>query len=85
LLIPDIQNPFYVDVIRGIEVFAYANNAAVVIGNFSQDEKKEKLYLDILKSESVDGFIVAPSNEKDIYIKELVKDWFPVVCIDRGL
>ncbi|ACU02744.1 LacI family DNA-binding transcriptional regulator [Pedobacter heparinus] len=85
LLIPDIQNPFYVDVIRGIEVFAYANNAAVVIGNFSQDEKKEKLYLDILKSESVDGFIVAPSNEKDIYIKELVKDGFPVVCIDRGL
>lgn len=85
LLIPDIQNPFYVDVIRGIEEYAYANNAAVIIGNFSQDEKKEKLYLDILRSESVDGFVVAPSNEKDLYVKQLISDGFPVVCIDRGL
>jgi DNA-binding LacI/PurR family transcriptional regulator len=85
LLIPDIQNPFYVDVIRGIEEYAYANNAAVIIGNFSQDEKKEKLYLDILKSESVDGFVVAPSNEKDQYVKQLIQDGFPIVCIDRGL
>jgi DNA-binding LacI/PurR family transcriptional regulator len=85
LLIPDIQNPFYVDVIRGIEEYAYANNAAVIIGNFSQDEKKEKLYLDILKSESVDGFVVAPSNEQDLYVKQLIQDGFPIVCIDRGL
>jgi len=85
LLIPDIQNPFYVDVIRGIEDYAYAHNSVVIIGNFSQDEKKEKLYIDILKSESVDGFIVAPSNEKDVYIKALIKDGFPIVCIDRGM
>lgn len=85
LLIPDIQNPFYVDVIRGIEAYAYENNAAVIIGNFSQDVKKEKLYLDILRSESVDGFIVAPSNEKDIHVKQLITDGFPIVCIDRGL
>lgn len=85
LLIPDIQNPFYVDVIRGIEDYAYASNCVVIIGNFSQDEKKEQLYIDILKSESVDGLIVAPSNEKDRYIKELINDGFPIVCIDRGL
>ena len=85
LLIPDIQNPFYVDVIRGIEDYAYKNNSVVIIGNFSQDEKREKLYIDILKSESVDGFIVAPSNEKDKYIKDLLNEEFPIVCIDRGL
>lgn len=85
LLIPDIQNPFYVDVIRGIEDFAYSSNCVVIIGNFSQDENKEQLYIDILKSESVDGFIVAPSNEKDRHIKQLIADGFPVVCIDRGL
>ena len=51
LLIPDIRNPFYVDIIRGIEEYAYAHDSAVVIGNFSQDPKKEKLYIDILRSE----------------------------------
>lgn len=85
LLIPDIQNPFYVDVIRGIEEYAYANGSAVVIGNFSQDPKKEKLYIDILRSEFVDGFIVAPSNGKDQYVEELINEGHAVVCIDRGL
>lgn len=85
LLIPDIQNPFYVDVIRGIEEYAYDNGSAVVIGNFSQDPKREKLYIDILRSESVDGFIVAPSHSKDKYVEELIEEGHPVVCIDRGL
>ena len=85
LLIPDIQNPFYVDVIQGIEEYAYAHDSAVVIGNFSQDQKKEKLYIDILRSESVDGFIVAPTHGTDQYVEALVKEGFVVVCIDRSL
>jgi DNA-binding LacI/PurR family transcriptional regulator len=85
LLIPDIRNPFYVDVIRGIEEYAYVNDSAVVIGNFSQDPKKEKLYIDILRSEYVDGFVVAPTNGKDKNIEQLIRDGHPVVCIDRGL
>lgn len=85
LLIPDIQNPFYVDVIRGIEDFAYAHGSAVVIGNFSQDQKREKMYIDILRSESVDGFIVAPSKSMEQPVKDLIQEGNAVVCIDRGL
>jgi LacI family transcriptional regulator/LacI family repressor for deo operon, udp, cdd, tsx, nupC, and nupG len=85
LLIPDIRNPFYVDVIRGIEEYAYAHDSAVLIGNFSQDPAKEKLYLDILRSESVDGYIVAPSHGKDQHVESLVEEGFSLVCVDRGL
>jgi len=85
LVIPDIQNPFYVDVIRGIEETAYAHSSAVLIGNFSQDPEKEKLYINILRSESVDGFIVAPHNGKDPFVTALIEEKHAVVCIDRGL
>jgi len=85
LIIPDIQNPFFVDVVRGVEDYAYQNNFAVMIGNFGQDEKKEKLYLDIFQSENIDGLIVAPIHGKDKGIENLVKKNIPVVCIDRGL
>ncbi|MBE7171908.1 MAG: LacI family DNA-binding transcriptional regulator [Williamsia sp.] len=85
LLIPDIQNPFYVDVVRGIEEYAYAHDCAVVIGNFSQDAAKEKLYIDILRSESVDGFVVAPHHGRDQYVEALVEEGYALVCIDRGL
>ena len=72
LVLPDIQNPFYVDVVRGVEECAYQQNFAVMIGNFDQDENKEKLYLDILQSESIDGFIVAPSHGKDQHIMQVI-------------
>jgi DNA-binding LacI/PurR family transcriptional regulator len=85
VLIPDIENPFYVDVLRGIEDVAYNHNYAIIMCNFGQDEKKEKLYLEILQSESIDGLIAAPASEDDLQLKKMVSDGLPVVCVDRGL
>jgi LacI family transcriptional regulator/LacI family repressor for deo operon, udp, cdd, tsx, nupC, and nupG len=85
VLIPDIQNPFYVEVLRGIEDVAYKKKYALIVCNFSQDETKEKLYLDILQSESVDGLIAAPTHEHDQKVISLVKTGLPIVCVDRGL
>ena len=85
VLIPDIENPFYVDVLRGIEELAYNNNSAIIMCNFGQDEKKEKLYLDILQSEAIDGLIAAPAREDDPQLIRMLKGGLPVVCVDRGL
>lgn len=85
VLIPDIQNPFYVDVLRGIEDVAYKNKYALIMCNFAQDETKEKLYLDILQSESIDGLIAAPTHEHDQEVSNLVRTGLPIVCVDRGL
>ncbi len=85
LLIPDIQNPYYVDIIRGIEENAYKHGTAFIIGNFSQDARREKLYIDILRGESVDGFIVATTPYTEKYVEGLIREGRSVVCIDRGL
>jgi DNA-binding LacI/PurR family transcriptional regulator len=85
IMIPDIQNPFYVDVLRGIEDIAYKHRYAIIVSNFGQDEKKERMYLDILQSESIDGLIVAPAHENDSKVKEVLKTGLPMVCVDRGL
>ncbi len=85
LLIPDIQNPFYVDVLRGVEEEAYQHNYALIMCNFGQDEKKEKLYLEILRSEAIDGLLAAPAREDDEEVTRLVEEGLPIVCVDRGL
>jgi DNA-binding LacI/PurR family transcriptional regulator len=85
LLVPDIQNPFYVDVVRGVEDVVYANDYAVFMCNFGQDERKKHLYLEIMASEEVDGLIAAPFNEDDKEIRELIEQGMSVVCVDRGL
>lgn len=85
LLVPDIQNPFYVEVVRGVEDYAYSRNYALLMSNFAQSKEKEKMYLDIMKSESVDGLIVAPYDEHDAEVISLIKEGIPTVCVDRGL
>jgi LacI family transcriptional regulator/LacI family repressor for deo operon, udp, cdd, tsx, nupC, and nupG len=85
VLIPDIQNPFYVEVLRGIEDVAFQHKYVLIMCNFSQDEQKEHRYLDILQSESIDGLIAAPTDEYDLKVIDLVKKGLPIVCVDRGL
>lgn len=85
LVLPDIQNPFYVDVVRGVEECAYKEGFSVMIGNFGQDEDKEGLILETLQSESIDGLIGAPSHGRDQHIMKVIENGYAVVCIDRGL
>lgn len=85
LVVPDIQNPFYVDVVRGVEDAAYRQNFSVMIGNFDQDEEKERIFLEVLQSESIDGLIIAPSSGRDQHIRKVIDKGYRVVCIDRGL
>lgn len=85
LIIPDIQNQFYSSIVRGIEDVAYDKNYAVILCNSDEDHGKEKLYLDVLQSESVDGIILPPIHQHGKVVKELIKSGMPVVCVDRKL
>jgi len=85
VLIPDIQNPFYIDVLNGIEEIAYKNNYALIMCNFNQDEEKQAKYIDMLMAEAVDGMIVAPVNAEDEKIINVIESGLPIVCVDRGL
>jgi LacI family transcriptional regulator/LacI family repressor for deo operon, udp, cdd, tsx, nupC, and nupG len=85
VMVPDISNPFYVEVLSGIEDYMLSHDYLMIMCNFSQNEQKEQLYLDALVGESVDGLIVAPAHERDEKIMALEKENIPFVCIDRGL
>jgi len=85
VLLADIQNPFYIDILRGIEEIAYSLGFTIFIGEFSQESDKEKMYLEKMKSELIDGLIVAPSSEEDPEVIKIIKGGLPVVCVDRTL
>lgn len=85
LIIPDIQNPFFAEMARGVEDVAYANKFAVMLCNSDEDLKKEEFYIDVLKSESVDGIILPPISERDPVVLRLIESGVPVVTVDRSL
>jgi LacI family transcriptional regulator/LacI family repressor for deo operon, udp, cdd, tsx, nupC, and nupG len=85
LIIPDIQNQFYSSIVRGIEDMSYGKDYAIILCNTDENPEKEKFYLDVLKSESVDGIILPPIRQNGNLIRELLEAKIPVICFDRKL
>ena len=86
VVIPDITNPFFPAVVRGIEDVAYAHGTQLVLCNADNDHRKERAYLDQLHSIRVAGMIVIPSaaSELPAFAAQL-RDAVPLVCLDRPL
>lgn len=84
LIIPDIQNPFYAEIARGVEDAAYASEYALILCNSDESLDKERFYLDVMQAESVDGIVLPPFDDTDLAVAEMVKTGIPVVCVDRS-
>jgi LacI family transcriptional regulator/LacI family repressor for deo operon, udp, cdd, tsx, nupC, and nupG len=84
LIIPDIQNPFYAEIARGVEDAAYASEYALILCNSDENLEKERFYLDVMRAESVDGIVLPPFDDTDVAVIEMVKTEIPVVCVDRS-
>ena len=85
LVIPDIQNPFFADVTRGVEDVAQEHGYALILSNSDEDADKQRLALEILQTEDVDGVIVPPVGTDDPAIRQLLDSGIAVVCVDRRL
>lgn len=85
LILPDIQNPFFAEVARGVEDVAYANQFAVLLCNSDENLKKEAFYLDVMRAESVDGVILPPIAVQDSAVQKLADTGMPIVSVDRSL
>jgi LacI family transcriptional regulator, repressor for deo operon, udp, cdd, tsx, nupC, and nupG len=56
-LVPDISNPFFAEVIRGIEQVALENRYSVLLGDTQYNPAREQVYADLLGTRQVDGLI----------------------------
>jgi LacI family transcriptional regulator len=62
LLVTDIGNPFFPQVVRAVEDEAHASGFGVLLCNASDDPARELAYLDLLLERRVDGLIVASAR-----------------------
>ena len=85
VIVSEISNNFFSQVIEGIESVAYEKNYQVVITQSHESSKQEKLLVEHLFMRSVDGLLMtlsAESNETP-YLEQLVNSGFPIVFFDR--
>ncbi|WP_251861385.1 LacI family DNA-binding transcriptional regulator [Clostridium sp. Marseille-Q2269] len=81
VIVPDINNEFFSNVVLEIEKFFFDKGYSVFICNTNQDELKEEAYFRSLDSKLVDG-IICISGRENIPL-DVIKRNIPIVCIDR--
>ena len=81
IIVPDIGNFFFADIVQKIEELLFERNYATIICNTSRSSSKEKAYLKMLESKMIDGLIVI-SGAEQFELKNVNSD-FPLICIDR--
>jgi len=85
ILIPDITNPFFAEIARGVEDAANKNNFNVILCNTDDKLKKERTYLQILRGKRVDGLILGTAHVNDKSILELEREKFPYILVSRNI
>jgi LacI family repressor for deo operon, udp, cdd, tsx, nupC, and nupG len=56
-LVPDISNPFFAEVIRGIEQVAHQSRYSVLLGDTQYNADREQAYADLVSARQADGLI----------------------------
>lgn len=89
MVLPDITNPFFPEIIRGAEDAAFARGYFLLTANTNEQAGRERRIVAALRSYRVDGILLATasgSSEHDLsYISDLVRSGVSVVCLDRAV
>lgn len=80
LLLPDIRNPFFPELARGVEDTMQEHGFRLIIGNADENPAKELDYIHTFKQNNVIGLIAATNQTETSYYESL---GFPVVFLDR--
>jgi LacI family transcriptional regulator len=84
MVLPDITNPFFSDLIRGAEDAALERGYLLVTANTDEQVEREVRIVAALRSRRVDGILLAATASKsETHLKSVVAAGIPIVCLDR--
>lgn len=85
LIVPDISNPFFPAIARGIEDRAQERGYAVLLCNTYEDLARERAYLELLRKRMIDGLIFATVGSNTRHLRTLRREHLPVVLVARDV
>ena len=83
VVIPDIANPVFPPIIRGIEDVLSERGYLAILVNSEPRNSRHSAVLDALQSRGVDGLIMASLERSDSIIRGLIDDGLPAVTVNR--
>ncbi len=83
VLIPDLTNPLFPPIIRGLEDRLADAGYVALIGNTDGDGARERLVFEQMRARHVDGFVLATARLKDPLLAEAARAELPIVLVNR--
>lgn len=85
MMIPNNSNPYFAEIIRGIEDACFAAGFNVILCNSDDDPHKQATYVRVLSEKQVDGLIVLSSGGDPELLDTLRGASMPQVLVDREI
>jgi LacI family transcriptional regulator len=83
VLIPDLNNPLFPPIVRGLEDRLAAAGYVALLGNTDGDSGKEQIIFEQMRARQVDGFVLATAHERNPVLAEAAEAEVPVVLMNR--
>ncbi|WP_043618881.1 LacI family DNA-binding transcriptional regulator [Nonomuraea candida] len=82
----DLANPFFIDVLRGVEAAAQQADVTVMVFNSNKDAAREASLLDTFEEQRPLGLLITPVNDsgEEERLRRLVSRGIPVVRFDSS-
>jgi LacI family transcriptional regulator len=85
VLIPDLMNPLFPPIVRGIQDRLEEAGYTPLIANTDNDPERERIDFERLRARQVDGFITATARRDDDLLIHVAEIGPPVVLVNRRL
>jgi LacI family transcriptional regulator len=85
VLLPNSANPFFAQVLLGIEKTCFDLGYNIILGNAHDDPQRELFYLNTMLSKQVDGVLLISTDSHQEALDLLTRQDVPVVIADRSL
>lgn len=86
VIIPDINNPFFGEIIKGITQIADEHNLNIILCDSDDDKDKELKAINVLKQQRIQGLLITTTIYKDLSNREnlnaLKNLGIPIILID---
>lgn len=85
MLIPDLANPLFPPIVRGIEDGLGEQGYVMILANTDQDIDRERHLLDVFLQRRVDGLVLATALRSYPLLDKLIDSRVPVVLVNRTI
>lgn len=83
LIVSDVGNPYFPEVIAAIEAVAYQSGHDLFLCNSDEDTERERFYVRAMMAQRIGGIIIVPVSLSVVPLAPALRNNVPIVCLDR--